>query len=229
MKVLIVDDEPLARIRLLKMLQKLGFTDCFEAKNGHEAIKLTHQHVPDLILLDIQMPILGGLDAARLIKQQHNEIPIVFCTAYDEFAIDAFDLSVDDYLLKPVSMERLSQAISKAGLNSQAENRLELKRGNKTLMSPLKEICLFIADGKYITACLGETEYMVDSSLLQLEKKFPNDLVRIHRNTLVNVNALIGVQLNQDGKYLAILKNSSIRPIISRRKLPLIKKHLKKP
>ncbi len=221
MKILIVDDEPLARMRLGKMLTEMGFNDLIEAENGRQAIERVAAESPQLVFMDIQMPVMDGVAAAQRIKQDSPDCCVVFCTAYDEYAIKAFELDALDYMLKPVNKQRLQQAIRKTGLSSDA--CLTIKRGQDTLNINLNRIACFIADGKYVSALVESSEYIVDESLVQLEKKYAGLFVRIHRNALVNRHHLVGIHHTPDNQYQALLRDSDSRPLISRRNLKLIK------
>lgn len=225
MKILIADDEPLARLRLRNMLQHLGHTDILEAQDGVEAVFATDQHLPDLLFLDIQMPNKTGLDAAKEIKTKHPGMTIVFCTAHDEFALTAFDLAAEDYLLKPVTMARLSQALQKVGCIDQQE-KIMVKQGVNSLAVPLDEMICFLAEDKYVIAYVQGHEYLLDSTLIQLEKKHPQ-LLRLHRNCLIHRAYLKGIHLDENHKPHALLKYLDLQPAISRRQLAAVKKELK--
>jgi len=225
MKVLIVDDEPLARIRLKHMLNHLHIEPVFEASNGHEAIALATKQMPDLIFMDIEMPELNGLEAAQKIKQLHPNIPIIFSTAHEDFALKAFDLAASDYLLKPLSIDRLKQALNKVGLQHSAE-KITVKKGNDVIMVAVDDIICMMAEDKYVTAHLSDQTLILDQSLTDLEK-LSNQYLRVHRSCLVNVNYLKGIHINQDHKPTVILDKTEIKPIISRRQMAAVKKLIK--
>ena len=225
MKILIADDEPLARLRLRNMLQNSGHDDIIEAKDGEEAVQLTDQQMPDLLFLDIQMPKKTGLEAAKIIKSKHPALPIVFCTAHDEFALKAFDLSAEDYVLKPVTMERLNQALNKAGC-SEPQEKIIVKQGVNSLAIPLDEMVCFAAEDKYVIAHTKDKEFLLDCTLVVLENKHPQ-LLRLHRNCLVHRAYLQGIHLDENHKPHALLKDLDLQPAISRRQLAAVKKELK--
>jgi len=224
-KVLIVDDEPLARMRLKHMLNHLQMDDILEASHGQEAISLAASQLPELIFMDIEMPELNGVEAARTIREKHPSIPIVFSTAHDDFALQAFDLAAADYLLKPLSIERLKQALERVGVADCGE-KLTVKRGNDVIRVAVDDIICMIAEDKYVTAHLSDQTLILDQSLAELEA-MSNQYLRIHRGCLVNVNYLRGIHLNQDHKPTALLEQLDVRPVISRRQLPAVKKLIK--
>ncbi len=225
MKVLIVDDEPLARMRLSHMLNHLQLTDVIEACNGQQATDMVAKYLPDLVFMDIEMPEMDGIEAAQKIKQAHPSIPIIFSTAHDDFALKAFDLSAHDYLLKPLSMERLKQALDKVGVAHSPE-KITVKKGNDVIMVAVDDIICMMAEDKYVTAYLSDQSLILDHSLAELEK-LSNQYFRIHRGCLINVDYLQGIHLNADHKPTAILDKIDIKPMIARRQLAAVKKLIK--
>ncbi len=225
MNILIVDDEPLSRMRLKSMLNHLDFSSVFEAKHGAEGVLMASKYLPDLVFMDIEMPELNGIEAATAIKQKHPSMPIIFSTAHDEFALKAFDLSAADYLLKPLSLERLKQAIEKVGLTC-AHDKIRVKRGNDVLMVAASEIICLMAEDKYVCAHLRDQSLLLDQSLSEIESSHPIFL-RIHRNALINTEYLRGIHNTADKPPMALLEHTDIQPIISRRQLSAVKKLLK--
>lgn len=225
MKILIVDDEPLARMRLKSMLKQLDFAQVLEANHGAEGVAMVSKHLPDLVFLDIEMPEMSGTKAAALIKQQHPSIPIIFSTAHDEFALQAFDLSAVDYLMKPLSLDRLKQALEKVGLDC-SHDKIRVKRGNDVIMVSVNDIICMMAEDKYVTAHLSDQTLLLDQSLAEIEHKHPLFL-RVHRNALINTQYLKGIHLAPGQSPQAMLENVDIQPVISRRLLPAVKKLLK--
>ncbi len=225
MKVLIVDDEPLARMRLKHMLNHLQLNDVIEASNGQQATEMVAKYLPDLVFMDIEMPELGGIEAAQRIKQAHPSIPIIFSTAHDDFALKAFDLSAHDYLLKPLSIERLRQALEKVGVSHSPE-KITVKKGNDVIMVAVDDIICLVAEDKYVTAYLSDQSLILDQSLAELEK-LSGQYFRIHRSCLINVDYLKGIHMNMDHKPTAILDKIDIKPMIARRQLAAVKKLIK--
>ncbi len=225
MKYLIVDDEPLAILRLKKMLVDLGIEEIITASNGREALEKVKQYHPNIVLLDIEMPVMRGIDAAPLIKDISPESHIIFCTAYDEYAIKAFDLSVTDYLLKPVKKQRLIQALNKVTVFEDKPSTLTFYHGNDLVCLSIDDIyCVKSVDKATIMHCqLGEV--IIDDSLVRLESKF-EQLLRINRNALINVTELFGIHREKSQAY-AKLSNTDYQPQISRRNISKIKELLK--
>lgn len=225
MKFLIVDDEPLAVLRLTKMLESAGITDIITATNGQKAIDQVEKHHPHVVFLDIEMPVLTGIQAAPMIKQKSPESKIIFCTAYDDFAIKAFDLSVSDYLLKPVSKNRLQQALDKV-IDSTAEETYTIKKGNDLISLSIDDIYCVVSEDKatFIHCHLGTI--LIDDSLVNLEEKYNFQLLRINRNALINSCELCGIHRTNSQAY-AKLRSTDYQPQISRRNLSKIKELLK--
>ena len=224
MNILIVDDEPLARMRLKSMLNHLSFDQVLEAKHGAEGVKMASKYLPDLVFMDIEMPELNGIEAATEIKLKHPSMPIIFSTAHDEFALKAFDLSAADYLLKPLSLSRLKQAIEKVGLSC-VHDKIRVKRGNDVIMVAASDIICLMAEDKYVCAHLGDQSLLLDQSLAEIEKSH-SIFFRIHRNALINTAYLEGIQSTPGKPPVALLKHIDIQPIISRRQLSAVKKIL---
>ena len=207
-KTLLIDDEPLALQRLERLLQP--HADCVEildrASNGHEAVEKINALKPDLIFLDIQMPELNGFEVLERIE--HLPL-IIFSTAYDEYALKAFETNSIDYLLKPVSPERLKQSLEKLKnltsrdkqiLNDQFHNllssfkkkpakRIQVRVGDHIQFLNLSDIYFFRAKDKYVEVHTFEKPFLIDQSLILLETQLPEeDFVRIHRSAIVNLN-----------------------------------------
>ncbi len=238
MRVLIVDDEPLARSRLARLLQRQGNGEVVaEASNGQQAIEAFQQYHPDVILMDIRMPVMDGLTAARSISDSDEPPAIIFCTAYSDYALDAFDASAVDYLLKPVSREALRLSLEKARrltkvqISSLAESvgeqrsHISAKTARGIELVALSEVRYFIADHKYVTVVHGDGEVLIDDPLKELEQEFGQAFIRIHRNALVAVAHIQGLEKIEAGHRLK-LKDIAEGPLVSRRHLPDIRKLL---
>lgn len=225
MKYLVVDDEPLAVLRLVKMLKQAGITDIITATNGQKALEEVEKYHPHVVLLDIEMPVLTGIQAAPKIKQLSPETKIIFCTAYDDFAIDAFALSASDYLLKPVSKDRLQQALDKVS-EPKTEDRYILKKGNDLISLTIDDIYCVTAEHKATFVHCNLGNILVDDSLVYFENKFNHQLLRINRNALINTTELFGIHREKSQAY-AKLRSIDYQPQISRRNLSKIKELLK--
>ena len=241
MKCLVVDDESLARQRLTRLLEDMGeWKVCGEAANGEQALQQVQQLRPDLVLMDIRMPGMDGLEAARHIVQLENPPALVFATAYGDHALEAFETQAVDYLLKPIHPQRLKQALDKArrlsGVEleklqkSQAGSRrthlCARKLGNLELV-PIDEVVYLQADNKYVTVCSATQQILIEESLKSLEQEFAGYLIRIHRNALVAVRAIRGLEKNAEGHRCVLLEGVNERLEVSRRLLPDVRKRIK--
>jgi two-component system response regulator AlgR len=232
-KVLIVDDEPLARERLQRLLSDIDGVDAInEADSGHTALAAIKTDSPDLILLDIRMPGIDGMELAHRIQGQKQRPYIIFTTAYSEHALDAFGVDAVDYLLKPIRKEKLAEAIRKVeermGLPALPETpMLRATERDKITLILLDDVLYFQADSKYVTACLRDHNLLLEESLKQLELRFGAEVVRVHRNALVPRQQLGGTVKLEDGEQHIQLRDGQVGPAISRRHLPEIRKLLK--
>ena len=241
MKCLVVDDESLARQRLTRLLEDMGeWKVCGEAANGEQALQQVEQLRPDLVLMDIRMPGMDGIEAARHIVQLENPPALVFATAYGDHALEAFETQAVDYLLKPIHPQRLKQALDKARRLSGVEleklhksqagsGRTHLcarKLGNLELV-PIDEVVYLQADNKYVTVCSATQQILIEESLKSLEQEFAGYLIRIHRNALVAVRAIRGLEKNAEGHCSVLLEGVNERLEVSRRLLPDVRKRIK--
>lgn len=210
---LIVDDERLARNRLRRLLEQQEVEIVGEGQNGEHALALVRNHAADIIFLDINMPVMNGLEAAACIAKEIAQPPsVVFCTAYDEYALDAFATNASAYLLKPVSSEDLSRVIIQAGKISRLQAAqaaaetgiipsalLKISNRGKVENIPLSEIAYFKSLDKHVFAFIRERgEVLVDYTLKELQAIFPHSLVRTHRSSLAVISNLR--KLDRDGQ-----------------------------
>jgi two-component system, LytTR family, response regulator AlgR len=232
MKLLIVDDEPPARDRLRRLLSELD--DCeviAEAGNGEEALNYCGELKPDVVLLDVRMPGLSGIQVARHIDTLEDPPAVIFTTAYDQYAVDAFETEAVGYLLKPVRKEKLAHAlrhaarISPSRLLKVAESaRIEHKReqicarlGEQLRLIPVTDIQYFLADQKYVTVKHKGGENLIDESLKALAEEFSPDFVRIHRNALVAEKYISAVERTDAGQYVVRIRDCADVLEVSRR------------
>ena len=214
LKVLIVDDEPLARERLRTLLGDIAVqlkTEVVaEAGNGIEALAVLREQPVDVVLADIRMPGMDGIELAGHIGGLAKPPAVIFTTAYDNYAVQAFDLNAVDYLLKPVRTQRLLVALQKVRAAQPLDGSVlatigrELRGGGRThlschergrlLLVPLAEVLYFKADLKYVTARTAEREYLLDEALTHLETEFADRFMRLHRAVLVAKSALKGFE-----------------------------------
>ena len=244
MEILIVDDEPLARQRLVRMIEKLEEHNIIaEAENADEALAAINQHDPDIVLLDVRMPGKDGLTLAHEISQLDCPPAIIFCTAFDQYALDAFGTNAIGYLLKPIKAEQLQEALSKAQKlnkvqraaaqttpvtepkNSRTHISAKTRRGIELI--PLEDVRYFVADHKYVTVFHRNGENLLDETLKELEEEFGSRFLRIHRNALISVKHIEAIERAAQGQYQVRLADTEQRPIISRRHVSDVKGLLK--
>jgi two-component system response regulator AlgR len=232
MRVLIVDDEPLARARLDAMLKECADVDVVgSVGDGEAALAALAEKQPDVLLLDINMPGLDGKAlAARLANRTRPQV--VFCTAYEAHAVHAFDLGAADYLLKPVRVERLRDALRRVRQRLESQPRepvgwLHARVRGEPVRIALDEVICLLAEEKYVVAHRAGDQLLLDDSLRQLEETYPDHLIRLHRNCLVPANRLVGLKTLADGRVLARLAGTEFSPEVSRRNLPALRKLLR--
>ena len=241
MKVLIVDDEQLARDRLARIIG--GFDDyevVGEAANGIEAVKIASSVEPEVVLLDIRMPGMDGLETARHIEDFDEPPAVIFCTAYEEHAVEAFDLQAVGYLLKPVRKENLEAALGKAQRINKAQlaalsgeqpprrSHISARTRKGIELIPVNEVRYFQADHKYVTVRHSEGEIIVDETLRELEEEFAGQFVRVHRNAIVASKYIIGLDRAATGHYQIRLRDIEETLDISRRHVAGVRKFIKK-
>ncbi len=246
MRVLVVDDEAPARERLRQLLDDVDGYDCVgEAGNGEEALKIVPIERPDIILLDIRMPGLGGIETAHHLNKLANPPAVVFTTAYDEYAIEAFEAQAIGYVLKPVRRARLEAALQqasrlKAGALQEvatspglAEKRRHVcaQTGDQLVLIPIEDIAFFRADQKYVSVYHTDGVNLIDESLKALEEEFGDDFVRVHRAALVALRAIERIDKTADGKSQIVLRGDSQGDdrelTISRRHVAEVRRRLK--
>jgi len=241
MNVLIVDDEQLARQRLRKLLSTAsGYQIIGEAETGEDALRKTQASQPDVVLMDIRMPGMDGIEAASYINKLDKPPAIIFTTAYSDHALDAFETHAIDYLLKPIKQSRLEAALdaakrmNKAQLNhlrkdetNGARQKICIKNRGTLELIPVEEIIYFKADQKYVTLRTADQEYLIEESLKTLEEEFSPQFIRIHRNALVAQNLLNGLSKNSEGHACLSFLDIDDLLEVSRRHLSFIRKKLK--
>jgi two-component system response regulator AlgR len=210
LRVLIVDDEAPARRRMRELLDDcasaMPLAVVGEVANGREAMDVLHSVTADLVLSDIRMPEMDGLELARhLLKLPHPPV-VIFTTAFHEHALQAFDVSAIDYLMKPVRMQRLLAALLKVPrlkpisaakldeLPAQARRFLSVTERSRVVLVPIDEIVYLKAELKYITIRTAQREYLLEESLTRLEEEFGSRFIRVHRNCLVSRDAIRGFE-----------------------------------
>ena len=246
MRVLIVDDEAPARDRLRQLVDDLdGYEVAGEAANGNEAVEVAAAEKPDIVLLDIRMPGLDGIEAAHHMNASERPPAIVFTTAYDQYAIDAFDACAVGYVLKPVRRARLEAALAQASRLARStldevagapgvESRRDhvcAQIGDRLRLIALDDIDYFRADQKYVAVHHSEGVDLIDESLKSLEEAFGDRFVRIHRSALVAIARIETLEKTADGKCRIVLRRPSQDDddalIISRRHVADVRRRLK--
>jgi len=232
LRVLIVDDEPPARERLRSMLvESDGFEVAGEAGNGVEALELVDKLLPDILLLDVRMPGIDGLEVARQLATQPEPPAIIFTTAFDEYALQAFDSEAIAYLLKPIRAEKLRAALAKAGRLSRPQlqqvataarqdprrTHIGVRGRDGLRLIPIDEVFCFQADQKYTTVKHVKGEDLIEDSLKTLEEEFAQNFVRIHRNALVNTKFLERIARDASGQHFVHLRGFPDALEVSRR------------
>jgi two-component system, LytTR family, response regulator AlgR len=228
-RILIVDDEAPARERLRSLLAELDEADVIgEAFTGEQALQRTIELAPDVVLLDVRMPGIDGIEAARHMNLLDQPPAIIFTTAYDEYAMQAFDAQAVGYLLKPIRKEKLSAALThanrltrpqleKLGNKKEARTHIAVKHREGLKLIPLDEVQFFLADQKYTTVRHLKGEDLIEESLRALEDELGSAFVRIHRNALVSVHYLERIERNGDGQYFVRLRGCEAPLQVSRR------------
>jgi len=242
MNILIVDDEPLARQRLIGLVQGLnGCEACANASNGKDALRLAQELKPDVVLLDIRMPGMDGIETAHHMNRLSKPPAIIFTTAFSEHALKAFETHAVDYLLKPIKQERLHEALDAAArltkpqleqlkyIDEQPKVRTHIcvkTRGSLELV-PIETIRYFLADHKYVTLRTDDHECLIEESLKSLESEFGHLFTRIHRNALIADKYMNGLEKNSEGHCVITIEGIEERLEISRRHLPHVRKKIK--
>jgi two-component system LytT family response regulator len=236
LRVVIADDERPARSFLAAMLRNFEDVEIVgEASNGTEAVEMIEREKPDLALLDLQMPELDGLGVVRLLRK--SSTPLVgFVTAYDEYAVSAFELNAIDYLLKPVDSGRLRETLNRAQERLEREDfrstevsnlraateayetamrpihleRIPVRRHNEIILVPVRQIASVVADGELLEITTSENDrYSINYRLKELEARLDPDLfVRLARGTLVNIEMIARVSPMPGGTFVVSLKNN---------------------
>lgn len=244
LRVFIVDDEAPARNRLKELLQDcsdlLALDVVGEAVNGQEALDKLVETQADVVLMDIRMPQMDGIELAQHLQKLTTPPVIIFTTAYDAYAIKAFELHAIDYLLKPIRLGRLFDALSRARdavpiqtevlreLLPDPRKHLSIHERGKIHLVPIGQVLFLRAELKYITVKTAEREYLIEESLTALEKEFAARFVRIHRNCIVAKEAIVGFQRGGDENesgWLVKLKDVEEPLPISRRQQYLVKEY----
>lgn len=242
LRVFIVDDETPARNRLRELLgdcnEQLPLVVVGEAANGREALDKLAETTADVVLLDIRMPQMDGIELAQHLSKLPSPPVFIFTTAYDAYAIKAFELHAIDYLPKPIRLGRLFDALTRARsavpvqtevlreLLPEARKHLSIHERGKIHLIPIEEVLFMRAELKYITVRTAEREYLIEESLTALEKEFATRFIRVHRNCLVAKDAIVGFERGgEEGEsgWQVKLKGLNECMAISRRQQYIVK------
>jgi len=246
MKVLVVDDEDLARQRLNALVAEYGngYEVVGEAANGQQALDQIQSLQPDIVLLDIRMPGMDGIEVARHLITLQKPPAVIFTTAYDEHALDAFETQAIGYLLKPIQADRLARALDTAKTLQQGQIQKLAEQQNEKVrehigvhmrgdlhLVAVKDVIYFRAEQKYIEMYYSNNNnsamVLIEESLKSLEEEFADRFMRIHRNALVSMPAIVGLERDSLGRSRVKLKNCDDLLEVSRRHVAALRKLLK--
>lgn len=215
MRALLADDERLARVALRRLLKAHSDVEVVsEAANANEVLAQVHRLQPDVLFLDVEMPGCSGLE---LLERMEDPPPVIFTTAYENYAVRAFDVSAIDYLIKPIVAERLASALNKVRALMEGKmaetryaQRVFLREGERCWIAPVNKIRLFESEGNYTRVHFGENRAMINKSLSVLEVKLdPGIFFRANRSHIVNLQQISALQPQPDGGLLATLANGT--------------------
>jgi two-component system response regulator AlgR len=247
LRVLIVDDEAPARNRIRDLLDdcatKLALHIAGEACSGREALELAPECDADVVLLDVRMPGMDGLEAAQHLQRLDRPPAVIFTTAYDAYALNAFEVHAIDYLVKPIRAERLLSALARVRgavaprlellreLKRDARSHLSINERGRVHLIPVSDIAYLKAELKYVTIRTVKHEFVLEESLAKLEEEFSNGFVRIHRNCLVARRAIAGFERmsthDGDGNWVVVLKGIDEKLAVSRRQQHIVREFRK--
>jgi two-component system response regulator AlgR len=241
LSVLVVDDELPARERLQRLVGELpGCTVAGACANGADALALVRKLDPAVVLLDIRMPGMTGIEVARHLGALEHPPAVVFTTAYDEYALEAFDAQAVGYLLKPVRRERLEEALRRASRLSGAQlhrlstaeqplaarQHVAVRVRDELKLIPVKSIRYFEADQKYVTVRHSGGEDLLDEPLKQLEEEFERDFVRAHRSLLVAIAHVEALERTGEDSYVLRIRGETEPLAVSRRQVAELRRRL---
>jgi two-component system, LytTR family, response regulator AlgR len=240
-RILVVDDEAPARARLKALLDGDALHRVTgEAESGEDCLRLAARLRPDLVLLDIRMPGMDGIETARHLAALDEPPAVIFVTAYDAFAVQAFEAQAVGYLLKPVRRERLLQALGHAarptrpqlaaltGEGASRRQRIAARLGDALRLIPVDTIHYFQAEQKYITVQHAGGADLIEESLKDLADEFKADFVRIHRNALVAVKSVLALERDAQGQLRARVEGAPEPMPVSRRHAPDVRRRIEK-
>ncbi len=228
-KVLVVDDEAPARDRLVQLVEDIDdFTVVGTAGDGREALELVEHRNPDIVLMDIRMPRMDGIEAASHLSQLEQPPAVIFVTAFDDYALKAFETAAVGYILKPVRRARLAKGLARAARPTRAQlatinpadrqrRHISARSGDHLHLIPVQDIRYFRAEQKYVSVRHGGGSHLIDESLKELEQEFADEFVRIHRNALVAIRYIQAVEKGDGGQLQVRLRDCRETLPVSRR------------
>ena len=231
MKVLVVDDEALARDRLANLVSDLDdFEVVGKAKDGRVALSMADSEAPDIVLMDIRMPGMDGIEAARHMAVLESPPAVIFTTAYDSYTLEAFEASAVGYIMKPVRRQRLADALSRASRLTRAQlsglasyqppdrrSNVCTRIGGTLRLISVDEIIYFRADQKYVSVRHLGGDDLIDETIKALAEEFEPKFVRIHRNALVAPGFIESVEQGDSGQLLVHMRHCDEPLVVSRR------------
>lgn len=238
LRVVITDDEAPARRRLAELLE-----DCApsvpneivgETATGRELIDLLRDVPADLVLLDIRMPDMDGIEAARELLATEKPPSVIFTTAYDAYAVKAFEMQAIDYLLKPIRLQRLHDALKRIkrasldfdpleALSTPARTHIPVTERGRVALVPVDRILYMRAEQKYVCLKTPERDYLLEESLSKLEQEFSDSFVRVHRNCLISRAHIEGFERAEEGQWQVRLRGVEQPLPVSRRQQHVVK------
>src|SRR4051812_3544692 len=243
LRVMVVDDEAPARSRLRDLLgdcaAQLPLEIAGEAATGRQALDMLPAAEADVVLLDIRMPDMDGIETAQHIQKLNDPPAVIFTTAYDAYALKAFEVHAIDYLLKPIRLARLAEALTRVRsltplkpevlreMKPDARSHLSVNERGRIHLIPIADILFLKAELKYVTVRTAEREYLLEESLARLEQEFLARFVRVHRNCLVAKDAIRGfervVDADGEGHWVAVLNHVTEKIDVSRRQQHIVR------
>lgn len=227
LSVLILEDEPLARMRMRTLLSECGVYVSGESGDAIEAFEWLDKHQVDVVLVDIGLPGISGVSFARQLRERPGAPAVIFTTAYDAYAVEAFEMEAVDYLLKPVRLERLRKALDRvAQTREQHFTHFTVRNRDQVMWVSVEDARYLKAEAKYVTLVTADgQEYLLDDTLVKLEEELGDLVLRIHRSCLIMRHAIVSMErIGEDsGEWGVRLKDIDELLPVSRRQLPALR------
>ncbi len=226
LRILLVDDEPPALARIARLIAEIEGAQLVGCEDRASAVVARCRALtPDLVLLDVEMPEISGVRLARRLGELPFPPAIIFVTAYEDYALDAFELAAVDYLVKPVRKERLVQALERVRVRRTTRQQTIVARLGERLMSiPVDRVRALLAEDKYTCIHHLDGTALIEDSLIALERRFGERFVRVHRNALVSRDHIRALVRDSEGVERVELEDVGVRPEVSRRNLAAVRR-----